>query len=82
MESIQYFKDLGATNASSLKVSQQCKDAAGKANGMFGFININFPFKNKDIILALYISLVQYLVSNSNPLEGQLCIWLWSRGPR
>ncbi len=58
LESVQCVKDLGVTVASSLKFSQQCKDAAGKANRMLGFINRNFSFKNKDVILPLHISLV------------------------
>ncbi len=59
LESIQSVRDLGVTAASTLKFSQQCKDAAGKANRMLGFINRNFSFKNKDVILLLYISLVR-----------------------
>ncbi len=51
VETVQSVKDLGDTIASSLKLSQQCKDAAGKANRMLGFINRNFSFKNKDVIL-------------------------------
>ncbi len=43
----------------SLKFSQQCKDAAGQANRMLGFINRNFSLKNKDVILPLYTSLVR-----------------------
>ena len=59
LESVQYVKDLGVTISTNLKFSQQCKDAAGKANRMLGFINRNFSFKSKDIILPLYISLVR-----------------------
>ncbi len=59
LESVQCVKDLGVTIASSLKFSQQCKDAAGKANRMLGFINRNFSFKNKAEILPLYITLVR-----------------------
>jgi hypothetical protein len=59
LESVHCIKDLGVTIASSLKFSQQCKDAAGKANRMLGFINRSFSFKNKDVILPLYISLVR-----------------------
>ncbi len=47
------------STASNLQFCQQCKDAAGKANRMLAFINRNFLFKNKDIILPLYISLVR-----------------------
>ena len=59
LESVQHIKDLGITVASNLKFSQQCKHAAGKANRMLGFINRNFSFKNKEIILPLYTSLVR-----------------------
>ncbi len=59
LESVQCVKDLGATIVSSLLFSQQCRDAAGKANRMLGFTNRNFSFKNKDLILPLYISLVR-----------------------
>ncbi len=57
LESVQYVKDLGVTIALYLKFSQQCKDAAGKGNRMLDFII--FSFKNKDIILPLYNSLVR-----------------------
>ncbi len=71
LESVQYVKDLGVTIASSLKFSQQSKDAVGKANRMLGFMNRNFSFKNKDVILPLYISLVrphlEYAVQFSAP---------------
>ncbi len=61
VESVQCVKNLGVTIiiASSLKFSQQCKDAAGKANRMLGFMNRNFSLKNKAVILPLYISLVR-----------------------
>ncbi len=58
-ESVHCVKDLGVTITSDLKFSQQCKDAAGKANRMLGFIKRNFTFKNKDIILPLYNTLVR-----------------------
>ncbi len=56
LDSVQCVKDLGVSIASNIKFSQQCKEAASKANRMLGFINRNFFFKNKDIILPLYIS--------------------------
>ncbi len=45
LDSVQCVKDLGVSIASNLKFSQQCKDAADKANRMLGFINRNFSFK-------------------------------------
>ncbi len=59
LDSIQHVKDLGVSIASNLKFSQQCKEAVRKINRILGFINRNFSFKNKDIILPLYISLVR-----------------------
>ncbi len=58
LESVQRVKDLGVAIASNLKFFQQCKDATGKAYRMLGFKNRNFTFKNKDVILPLYISLM------------------------
>ncbi len=52
-------KGLGVSVASSLKFSQQCKDAAGKANRILDFTNRNISFKTKDVILPLYTSLVR-----------------------
>ncbi len=59
LESLHCVKYLGVTITSNLKFSQQCKEAAGKANRMLGFIKRNFSFKNNDIILPLYNSLVR-----------------------
>ncbi len=59
LESVHCVKDLGVTITSNLKFSQQCKEAAGKANRMLGFIKRNFSFKNKYIILPLYNSLLR-----------------------
>ncbi len=59
LESVHCVKDLGVTITSNLKFSQHSKEAACKANRMLGFINRNFSFKNKDIILPMYISLVR-----------------------
>ncbi len=39
LNSVQCAKDLGVKNASNLKFSQQCVDAANKANRMLGSIN-------------------------------------------
>ncbi len=59
MESVQCVKDLGVTITWNLKFFQHWKEAMCKANRMLGFINRNFSFKNKDIILRMYISLVR-----------------------
>ncbi len=59
LESVHYVKDLGVTITSNLKLPQQCKGAAGEANRMLGFLKRNFSFKNKDIILHPYDSLVR-----------------------
>ncbi len=59
LESVHWVKDLGVTITLNLKFSQQCKEAAGKANTILGFIKRNFSFKNKDIILPLYNNLVR-----------------------
>ncbi len=75
LETVQSVKDLDVSVASSLKFSQQCKDAAGKANRMLGFINRNISFKTKDVILPLYTSLVrpnlEYAVQFWAPLEAR-----------
>ncbi len=59
LESVLRVKDLGVTIASNLKLSLHCKESACKANRMLGFIDRKFSFKNKDIILNLYIGLVR-----------------------
>ncbi len=59
LNTVQCTKDLGVKIASNLKFSQQCVDAANKANRILGFIKINFSFKNKDAVLPLYNSLVR-----------------------
>ncbi len=60
IESVQCAKGLGVTIAPSLKFSQHCKKkVTGTATRTLGFINRNFSFKNKDVILPLYISLVR-----------------------
>ncbi len=58
LESVHCVKDLGVTITSNLKFSQQCKEAAGKANRMLDFIKKNFSFKNKEIILPIYAYIV------------------------
>ncbi len=59
LKSVQCTKDQVVKIASNLNFSQQCVNAAKKANRILGFIKINFSFKNKDVILPLYTSLVR-----------------------
>ncbi len=59
LKSVHCVKDLGVKIASSLKFFRNVKDAESKANSMLDFINRNFSFKNKDIILPLYITLAR-----------------------
>ena len=59
IKSTSSVKDLGVTVSQNLKFSQQCNEAASKANRMLGFINRNFTFKSKDIILPLFKSMVR-----------------------
>ncbi len=54
LESVQCVKDLGVKIVSSLKLSQQYKDTAGKANRTLSFINRNVLFKNKGVILLCF----------------------------
>ncbi len=67
LESVYCVKDLGVTITSNLKFSQQCKEAAGKANRMLGIIKRNFSFKNKDIILPLVRPHLQYAMQFWSP---------------
>ncbi len=59
LRNVQCAKEPGIKIASSLKFSQQSNDAANKANRILGFIKRNFSFKNKDVILPLYSTLVR-----------------------
>ncbi len=65
LESVQCVKDFGVTIVSNLKFSLHCKEAACKANKVRGIIGRKFPFKNKDIILPMYISLVKPHMENA-----------------
>ncbi len=47
LESAHCVKDLGVTITSNLKFSQQCKEAAGKANRMLAFIKEICPSRIK-----------------------------------
>ncbi len=70
LKSVHCVKDLAVTIMLNLKFSQQCKEAAGKADRMLSFIKRNFSFKNKDINLPLYNGLVR--------LHLEYAVQLWS----
>ncbi len=76
LKSVQCVKDLGVKIASNLILSQQFIDAANKGNRMLGFIKRNSLFKNKDVILPLYTSLVrphlEYAVQFWSPHYGKV----------
>ncbi len=57
IESIQSVQDPAVTIVFNLKLSQQCKNAAGKTNRMLGLINRNFLFIYEGIILPIHNSL-------------------------
>ncbi len=59
LESVQCVKFLGVCITSSLKFSVQCNDAVVISIRVVGFIKINLSFKNRNVILPLYISLVR-----------------------
>ncbi len=71
LKSVQCAKDLGVKIMSNLKFSQQCIDAANEANRMLVLIKRNFFFKNKNVVLPLYTSLVtphfEYVVQFWSP---------------
>ncbi len=75
LKSVQCVKDLGVTIASNLKFSLHCEEAACKASVMLGFINRNFSFKNKGIILLMYITLfrphLEYAVKFWSPRHAK-----------
>ncbi len=72
LESVLCVKDLGVTFAPSVQFFHQCKEAAGKADIMIGFINSSFSFKNENIILPLHISLVRPYTWNMKCNFGSL----------
>jgi hypothetical protein len=52
-------KDFGIMINKTLKVSSQCASAAKKANRALGMIKRNFTYRNRNVIISLYKSLVR-----------------------
>ncbi len=59
IKSVQCAKDLGVKITSNLKFSQQCVDAANKANRMLGFIKIIFFLFKHTLRLVTQFSLTK-----------------------
>ena len=51
--------DVGVIVSSDMKVSEQCGIAARKGNQILGLIRRNMTYRDKRLIIPLYISLVR-----------------------
>ena len=64
-------KDLGVTMNANMKVSEQCRIAASKANQVLGMIRRNITYKDKSLIVPLYKAIVrphlEYCIQAWNP---------------
>ena len=63
-------KDLGVTMDANMKVSEQCRIAASKANQVLGMIRRNITYKDKSLIVPLYKAIVRPHL--------EYCIQAWS----
>ena len=63
-------KDLGVTMNANMKVSEQCRIAASKANQVIGMIRRNITYKDKSLIVPLYKAIVRPHL--------EYCIQAWS----
>ena len=52
-------KDLGLTVSADMKVSEQCGIAAAKGNQILGLIRRNIVYKEKELIIPLYKTIVR-----------------------
>jgi len=59
LESTDCEKDLGVVITNDLKFSQQCIAAEKRAQKLLGYIKRQFGYRNKEIVLCLYNSLVR-----------------------
>jgi hypothetical protein len=60
-------RELGIIEANNLIVSQNCQTVYNKVTRIFRMFNRCITFKSKDILLALYKSLVLHLVEYYTP---------------
>ena len=59
LESTDMEKDLGVVITSDLKFSKQCIEAEKKAQRILGYIKRQFGYRNREIVLTLFNSLVR-----------------------
>ena len=59
LEEVVSEKDLGVVFSNDLKVRRQCEEAYSKASQMLGLINRTIQFKNPEVLLPLYKSVVR-----------------------
>ena len=52
-------KDLGLTISADMKVSDQCGNPAAKGNQIIGLIRRNIVYKEKELIIPLYKTIVR-----------------------
>ena len=52
-------KDLGVVMSKDLKVARQCQESYSKANRMLGLINRTIKYKNQEVLMNLYKSMVR-----------------------
>ena len=52
-------KDVGLTSSADMKVSEQCGIAAAKGNQIIGLIIRNIVYKEKELIISLYKTIVR-----------------------
>jgi len=59
LEEVSSEKDLGVVFSSDMKLALHCRDSYSKANRMLGLISRTIRYRNPDILLNLYKSLVR-----------------------
>jgi len=59
LEEVDYEKDLGVVVSKDLKVVQQCQESYSKANRMLGLISRTIKYKNQEVLMNLYKSMVR-----------------------
>jgi len=59
LEEVDYEKDLGVVVSKDLKVARQCQESYSKANRMLGLISRTIIYKNQEVLMNLYKSMVR-----------------------